>query len=502
MLNHQLKRWLYLTHRWVGIVTCLLFAMWFVSGLVMLYVPFPELKPSEWLAGQQPIAWSEVKIGPETVTKDHGDIRSLALEMQGGLPVWRLSGWDGSRAAYRASDGQPVARVGREEAQRIASLFGRAPAASARLIYNDQWTVPGSYDKDRPLWKVSLADSAGKVIYVSSRSGAVVLDTNRRERFWNWLGSIPHWLYPRALRELPDAWRQVVLWVSGPCIIGALAGAVIGILRLRPGRHRFSRNRMTPYRGWMKWHHVAGLIGGAFLLTWIFSGWLSVDPGRFFDRGGVSDEARQAYAGNGAIPHTDIAKLAVLAPDARRVEWVRAAGRPFVRIEAPGNADIDMDPASLRPFAAEQSDIRAGAAQLVPRAPIGSIEVLTEPDSYWYAVDDEVALPVWRIKFADRAHTWVHIDPLTGQLLGSIDARGRAYRWLYDGLHRWDFGPLLAHSPARRLLIWLLSLAGLVISVSSIWIAWRRLRRPARRPRVPLGALPDRLPKRPFTPSG
>ena len=47
MLSHQLKRWLYLTHRWIGIVTCLLFAMWFVSGLVMLYVPFPELKPAE-----------------------------------------------------------------------------------------------------------------------------------------------------------------------------------------------------------------------------------------------------------------------------------------------------------------------------------------------------------------------------------------------------------------------------------------------------------------------
>jgi uncharacterized iron-regulated membrane protein len=90
-------------------------------------------------------------------------------------------------------------------------------------------------------------------------------------------------------------------------------------------------------------------------------------------------------------------------------------------------------------------------------------------------------LPVWRIKFANRARTWVHIDPLTGELLGAIDARGRAYRWLYDGLHRWDLGPLLAHPPARRMFIWLLSLAGLVVSVSSIWIAWRRLRRPARK---------------------
>jgi uncharacterized iron-regulated membrane protein len=480
MPGHRLKRWLYLTHRWIGIATCLLFAMWFVSGLVMLYVPFPELKPGEWLGGQRPIAWSEVRVGPEAVTRGRADLRSVALEMQGDAPVWRLSGWDGTRATYRADDGRPVVRVGREEAERIASLFGREPAARAKLIHNDQWSVPGGYDEDRPLWKVALAGDAGKVIYVSSRSGAVVLDTHRRERLWNWLGSIPHWLYPRALRELPEAWRQVVLWVSGPCIIGALAGAIIGLLRLRPGRYRFSGNRMTPYRGWMKWHHVAGLIGGVFLLTWIFSGWLSVDPGRYFGSGGVGGEARQAYAGGGTTPATDLARLAALAPDARRVEWLRAARRPFVRIEAPGTVQQDLDPISLKPFAADRADIRAGAARLLPGAHIAAIDVLTEPDSYWYAVDGEVALPVWRVKFDDRARTWAHIDPVTGELLGSIDARGRLYRWLYEGLHRWDFGPLLAHSPARRGLIWLLSLAGLLISVSSVWIGWRRLRRPSR----------------------
>ena len=175
MLGHRLKRWLYLTHRWI--VTCLLFAMWFVSGLVMLYVPFPELKPGEWLAGQRPIAWSEVRTAPPQ--------GGWFLEMQGDVPVWRVSGEDGP-ATYRATDGTRVVRVGEAEARRIASLFGGEPVASAKLIYNDQWSVPGGYDDDRPLWKVRLADGEGKVVYVSSRLGAVVLDTNRRERFWNW----------------------------------------------------------------------------------------------------------------------------------------------------------------------------------------------------------------------------------------------------------------------------------------------------------------------------
>ena len=37
-MARSLKRWWYVTHRWLGIALCLLFAMWFVSGVVMMYV--------------------------------------------------------------------------------------------------------------------------------------------------------------------------------------------------------------------------------------------------------------------------------------------------------------------------------------------------------------------------------------------------------------------------------------------------------------------------------
>ena len=49
------SRTLYLVHRWLGIATCLLVLMWFVSGLVMLYVPFPKLTAEERL-----ITWRQL----------------------------------------------------------------------------------------------------------------------------------------------------------------------------------------------------------------------------------------------------------------------------------------------------------------------------------------------------------------------------------------------------------------------------------------------------------
>ena len=42
-----MMRTLILTHRYVGVATCLLFVMWFASGVVMMYVGFPQLTVAE-----------------------------------------------------------------------------------------------------------------------------------------------------------------------------------------------------------------------------------------------------------------------------------------------------------------------------------------------------------------------------------------------------------------------------------------------------------------------
>lgn len=46
-----MKRFLYLLHRWAGIALCLVMALWFLSGMVMLYVGYPKLTPAEQLQG-------------------------------------------------------------------------------------------------------------------------------------------------------------------------------------------------------------------------------------------------------------------------------------------------------------------------------------------------------------------------------------------------------------------------------------------------------------------
>jgi hypothetical protein len=55
MVKHSVLRPLILLHRYFGVAFCLLFAMWFASGIVMHFVQFPALSESERVAGLPPI---------------------------------------------------------------------------------------------------------------------------------------------------------------------------------------------------------------------------------------------------------------------------------------------------------------------------------------------------------------------------------------------------------------------------------------------------------------
>ncbi|RYZ67784.1 MAG: hypothetical protein EOP08_02015, partial [Proteobacteria bacterium] len=331
---HRAKWWLYEIHRWVGIGACLLFLIWFLSGLVMIYVPFPGLTSAERIAGLPPIDWSEVHVGPDAAERTgspDAPARAVVLEMSATDPVWRVSPAKGPQVVVSARSGERLTTFDAASASRTASAFGGAPVAEVETLYHDQWTVAGTFDGHRPLYRVRLQAEGARDLYVSSSTGAVMLDTRGRERFWNWIGSVPHWIYPTVLRQNNSAWRQVVMWVSGPCILVAITGIWIGILRTRIGERRFKGGRMTPYHGWMLWHHVAGLVGGLTLTTWIFSGWLSVDPFRLFNAGpGLSAQAVATYNGATALPAVDIAHLAdESGRNVKRVEFSWAAGRPW-----------------------------------------------------------------------------------------------------------------------------------------------------------------------------
>lgn len=273
-----MKRQLYLWHRWLGIALCLLMALWFVSGVVMLYVGYPKLTPSERLGhlpmlptaccAEVPAQWAQIPL------------QRLRLTSLGERPFYVLELADGRRVTLDARSGEPLERA--DEALALAGA--RQYAGEAPLLYSEQkeedvWTRSRSLDEHRPLHRVVVGQTEPYWLYLSGKTGEVVLDASPQERRWNWLGAWLHWLYPlRGGFGFDNGWRVLVIGLSLLGTAMAVLGVVVGVLRWRL-RKPYRNGSRSPYpSGWLRWHHIGGLLFGMVLVAWIFSGLMSMRP--------------------------------------------------------------------------------------------------------------------------------------------------------------------------------------------------------------------------------
>ena len=465
-------RALVLLHRWLGVAFCLLFAMWFASGMVMHFVPFPALSEAERVAGLTSFDPASVARTPRDALIRLGgpDVQRLRLAAPAGDPVYIGTRQDSTISALDARSGKKLIVDGAyalasARAHARASGIEEARAALVATEAHDQWSVPNGFDAHRPLHRIALDNDAGTVLYVSSVTGEVVLDTHRFERVWNWAGSILHWIYPTILRKHWAAWDSTVWWLSLAAMIGALTGTALGVLRLNA--------RRSPFRGWMRWHHILGLSCALFVLTWIFSGWLSMDHGLLFSNGKPSADERGRIHGP-ALAAASIAEWADIQTPFREMEWFGFAGQTGMRvIDATGARRLRIGTQDSAWLSAAQVN---NAARL-----LGSLctRVTVIPADDAYAARSVAAdAPVYRIACGE---TWFHIDGANGRVIEKLDSSRRAYRWAYQALHTLDFPGLAQRQMLRRTLIVVLCMGGLAFSLTGAVIGWRRLKRSIRR---------------------
>ena len=151
-------------HRWLGIGFCLLFAMWFASGIVMHFVPFPSLSEAERFSGLPPIDLSQVRHGPDEAVSASGasNARRVRLLQRPDGPVYITTTSAGKTAVLHASDLSEAAVKSEPLALTIAQAHARqrglevSRAVLAGVADYDQWSVPNRFDDHRPLYRVAL----------------------------------------------------------------------------------------------------------------------------------------------------------------------------------------------------------------------------------------------------------------------------------------------------------------------------------------------------------
>ena len=486
MLLKKAKRLLYLCHRWLGIALCLWFALLFASGVIMMYVEYPELTEEERLWQMEPLQAAAVQLSANDAARISGSdaFISVKLVTVTGRPAYQLTDTAGRLHTVFADNGEVQAQLTAAAALEAARHSGFAgdgiqPRYDA-LIDIDQWTVSSVLHPERPLHRIHLDDADGTVLYVSDRSGQIVRDSNRRERFWNWLGSTIHWIYPWQFRQHQQAWTWLLTYLSLAGVLSVASGAVVGWWRLRVRRKFHHGSTVTPYSGWHKWHHLLGLGCVIFISTWIFSGLMSMYPWGIFDNATNADEQLARYYGGPLDQLDDFPQLNAALQNGKpvkEVEWRRLGNVRYLVLRHDAADSSTLLPAGIGTHAPLQSLIHRNTPALQPQAHIAQQRTLTQYDSWYYSHHNRHRpLPVLELRFDDAERSWYHIDLNTGAVVQRLTATDRWARWLYNGLHSLDFAALFQHRPLWDITLITLLLAGFVFSLTAVMIGWRRIK--------------------------
>ncbi|MET0339020.1 MAG: hypothetical protein ABW063_14805, partial [Caulobacter sp.] len=245
----------------------------------------------------------------------------------------------------------------------------------------------------------------------------------------------------------------------------------------------YAGGRVTPYRGWMQWHHITGLLGGVIILTFVFSGWMSMGPNGWGGPGQNVLSGRSAWTAASKTPYPlDLAALRTAQPGFdHEAQFYWLGDRPLMlAFDGAGGRRL-LDPRTAQHVIFSDAELFERAATLVPGSKMVMRDRLTEDDAYWYSHHNKRPLPILRAGFDDAASSWFYIDPSTARMAGVADNSLRLYRWTFSALHSLDFKFLLNHRPLWDLLIWSLSILGLIVSVSGVVIGWRRVAADVRR---------------------
>jgi hypothetical protein len=501
------------THRWMGIFFGIVFIVWFVSGVVFMYVGMPSLSTKERLGHIPPLDLSTVRFSPaEAATRNDLDPSRFKVEMYyDGRPIYRF----GTIKVY-ADTGDQVPGANALKAVEIVrkwvpQQYQSTVRYDAYLEDSDQWTLQQAQRQFMPLHRISVGDPAGTNYYISELTGEPVMKTDARGRFWGFWSAVLHWTYFTPLRRHSEFWAQLIIWGSIVGAVMCLSGMVVGVWRLSPSK-RFRLKGVqshSPYSGWMWWHHYAGLVFGFLSFTWAFSGALSLGPFDILRGGPTTQQQRRAVTGdeinteNLTVERLQ-ANLAAFSPSfvPKEMELLRFRGEPYFLGYRPpaaykfedeiGSNAERYEPVREHLIVSALSPERGAfkrfddetmvkvAEEAMPGVPVQDSTWLQEYDSYYYNQDGMRALPVLRVRYADAQATWLYLDPQHGTMMKQERA-SRWNRWLYHGFHSLDFPFMYYKRPLWDIVVIFFSVGGVLLSATTLLPSWRRLLRHARR---------------------
>jgi hypothetical protein len=411
-----------------------------------------------------------------------------------------ISGLKTTRLNLKVTDKQPIYQIttkdstcympeiaseqGTKSLDRIteyAGLWCDAPVIKTDTLTEvDQWIPYGHLKKEMPIYKFYFADKEKHQLYVSSKSGEALQFTDKDSRFWAWLGAIPHWIYFTSLREDTQMWSNTIVVL---CIIGlvmCIAGMILGI-RSYIIQYRKRKSLKSPYKkAFYKWHHILGFFFGIFVITFTFSGMMSLVSIPDWMVKTHDKNLRRTIMSNGPLEPdkykydcNDILKT--YQSSVKSIEWDSFGDIPLYKVTTgTGIIVLNASQEDVSVLNLTEQDVRK-RFERIHDSEI-SVSLMTEFDNYYISRKMESPLPVYKVEAGDADGSVSYVNPQTGSVR-YYNNSSRASKWTYGALHSYRIKALVERPVLWNIVMWTTMIGGTLISFTGLYLGIRYIKR-------------------------
>ena len=479
----MIKRIILTIHRITGTIIALFFAMWFLTGLVLLYHSYPRLSDAELNGHQETLSDSLPSV--ETLAALSNDtLKGLCIRQFQGQTLVDVTVGD-TTVTVCADSTEQVAPVTFETVRQVAQRWVNAPIAKVDTLFERaQWVLYSRYENNLPIYRFFFDDAEHHQLYVAKNTAEVLQQTTLSSRLWAWVGAIPHKLYFPFIRKDADVWKWTITIGGLFCLLAALSGLYVGIdVLLR--RHRNKKRWGSPYKKWTyKWHHLMGLVFGIFIVAWGLSGmmamqripkWLVPMEGDYFFR------ESKMWNNRKMLPledyKLDYRLLQKSYPDLKQVTWTRMGKMPVYRI-INGEEEICINAAdsTVRELYIPTETVEKAVRKMNGKDTPFTITAMYEYDEYYLSREHSLPLPVYKVDVDNADKTTYYINPKNGDTK-YFTSNKRAKKWVFSGIHYLNIKWLVEHPVCWTIVIWLLCLGGAFVSLTGALLGLKYIKR-------------------------
>lgn len=479
----MLRKILYTIHRILGALLSILFLMWFLSGFVMIYHTFPKVQIQDKYRAMQALNIKELSSDTilSSIPKEE-TITKILLQKQGRQTAFKIKTDKDTYQISALNPAEKVKPVSYDEIRDYAQGWINADIEKTDTLYKlEQWIPFSRYREYMPVYKFYFADDLRHQLYVSSVTGEAIQFTNKDNRFWAWMGAIPHWVYFTGLRQNAKLWADVIIWLSGIGCIMCLTGIILGI---RSYYRYFKKKKQwgSPYKKpAYKWHHIIGFFFGLFVFTFAFSGMMSLaQVPQWIAKVHDPSIQKQLLQKGQTLPVTHyktvLPELFQKYPaELKSIEWTSFGNTPIYKVIV-GDTLIYLDASGekTQPLLLSESDVNFYLSQ-IHNEPIETTRMDTY-DNYYITRKDPLPLPVYKASVDDLDKSVYYVNPQTGDIR-YFNTNSRIRRWTYQALHSYSIKVFVERPILWNIIMWLTMIGGTIVSFIGVFLGINYIKR-------------------------